>query len=189
MSLLSREQVVKSWYAKNPAISFFDLLFALKQHKSISTEYGLNVSIEQHWRFGDPHKKTAAPDRHDYEIAMVSGRETLPGPDWHKLYRWLVSQSSAFLPYHTVYLVTDNRDLQSDKVKSVPGLSHWPMVAAWWKERLRYVGPYGELTTVVFVHISADTGLHKVHPTWAVRKADSLRNLLGSASRTSSLTH
>ena len=41
------------------------------------------------------------------------------------------------------------------------------MVAAWWKERLRYVGPYGELTTVVFVHISADTGLHKVHPTWA----------------------
>ena len=167
MSLLSREQVVKSWYAKNPNISFFDLLFALEQHKSISTEYGLNVSIEQHWRFGDPHKKTAAPDRHDYEIAMVDGRETVPGPDWHKLYRWLVSQSSAFLPYHTVYLVTDNRDLQSDTVKSVPGLSHWPMVAAWWKERLRYVGPYGEHTTVVFVHISADTGLHKVHPTWA----------------------
>ena len=167
MSLLSREQVAKSWYEKNPNISFFDLLYAIEQHKSISTEYGLNVSIEQHWRFGDPHKKTAAPDRHDYEIAMVDGSETLPGPDWHKLYRWLVSQSSAFLPYHTVYLVTDNRDLQSDKVKSVPGLSHWPMVAAWWKERLRYVGPYGELTTVVFVHISADTGLHKVHPTWA----------------------
>ena len=167
MSLLSREQVVKSWYAKNPAISFLDLLYALEQHKSISTEYGLNVSIEQHWRFGDPHKKTAEPDRHDYEIAMVNGSETPPGPDWHKLYRWLVSQSSAFLPYHTVYLVTDNRDLQSDKVKSVHGLSHWPMVAAWWKERLRYVGPYGELTTVVFVHISADTGLHKVHPTWA----------------------
>ena len=158
---------MKSWYAKNPNISFFDLLFALEQHESISTEYGLNVSIEQHWRLGDPHKKTAAPDRHDYEIAMVGGRETLPGPDWHKFYRWLVSQSRAFLPYHTVYLVTDNRDLQSDKVKSEPGLSHWPMVAAWWKERLRYVGPYGELTTVVFVHISADTGLHKVHPTWA----------------------
>ena len=167
MSLLSREQVTKSWYEKNPNISFFDLLYAIEQHKSISTEYGLNVSIEQHWRFGDPHKKTAAPDRHDYEIATVDGNEALPGPDWHKLYRWLVSQSSAFLPYHTVYLVTDNRDLQSDKVKSVSGLSHWPMVAAWWKERLRYVGPYGELTTVVFVHISADTGLHKVHPTWA----------------------
>ena len=100
MPLLSREQVMKSWYAKNPDISFFDLLFALEQHKSISTEYGLNVSALEVWR---PHKKTAAPDRHDYEIAMVSGRETSPGPDWHKLYRWLVSQSSAFLPYHTVY--------------------------------------------------------------------------------------
>ena len=49
MSLLSREQVVKTWYAKNPAISFLDLLYALEQHKSISTEYGLNVSIEEHW--------------------------------------------------------------------------------------------------------------------------------------------
>ena len=76
MSPLSREQAVKSWYAKNPTISFFDLLYALEQHKSISTEYGLTVSIEQHWRFGDPHKKTAAPDRHDCEIAMVNGRET-----------------------------------------------------------------------------------------------------------------
>ena len=142
MSLLSREQVAKSWYEKNTNIRFLDLLYAIEQHKSISTEYGLNASIEQHWRFGDPHKKTASPDRHDYDIAMVDGSETLPGPDWHKLYRWLVSQSSAFLPYHTVYLVTDNRDLQSDEVKSVPGLSHWPMVAAWWKERLRYVGPY-----------------------------------------------
>ena len=41
------------------------------------------------------------------------------------------------------------------------------MVAAWWKERIRYVGPYGERTTVVFIPISADTGLDKVHPTWA----------------------
>ena len=28
-------------------------------------------------------------------------------------------------------------------------------------------GPYGEHTTVVFVPISADTGLDKLHPTWA----------------------
>ena len=79
--------------------------------------------------------------------------ETLPGPDWHKLYRWLVSQSSAFLPYHTVYLVTDNRDLQSDKVKSVPGLSHWPMVAAWWKERYACVFLF---PTINFALIDSD---------------------------------
>ena len=66
-----------------------------------------------------------------------------------------------------MYLVTDNRDLQSEIVHTSPGLSHWPKVAAWWKERIRYVGPCGELTTVVFVHISADTGLDRVHPTWA----------------------
>ena len=35
------------------------------------------------------------------------------------------------------------------------------------QERIRYVGPYGELTTVAFVPMSADTGLDKVHPTWA----------------------
>ena len=54
MSLLSREQVLKSWYTKNPSVGFLDLLYALEQHKSISTEYGLNVSVHQHWRFGDP---------------------------------------------------------------------------------------------------------------------------------------
>ena len=41
------------------------------------------------------------------------------------------------------------------------------MVAAWWKEKIKYVGPYGEHTTVVFVPISSDTGLERVHPTWA----------------------
>ena len=66
-----------------------------------------------------------------------------------------------------MYLVTDNRDLQADEVQTTPGLAHWPKVAAWWQERIRYVGPYGELTTVVFVHISEDTGLDRVHPTWA----------------------
>ena len=48
-----------------------------------------------------------------------------------------------------------------------PGLAHWPAVAAWWKERIKYTGPYAELTTVVFVPISGDTGLDRVHPTWA----------------------
>ena len=36
-----------------------------------------------------------------------------------------------------------------------------------WKERLQFTGPYGECTTVVFVPIGLDTGLTKVHPTWA----------------------
>ena len=93
--------------------------------------------------------------------------EVTPGPVWHSLYRWIISQADEFLAFQTVYLITDNRDLLAATVSSTAGLSHWPMVAAWWKERIRYVGPYGERTTVVCVPISADTGLSKVHPTWA----------------------
>ena len=59
--------------------------------------------------------------------------ETTPGPDWHKLYRWIVSQALV-LPFRTMYLITDNRDLVPDEVKTTPGLGHWPMVAAWWQE-------------------------------------------------------
>ena len=76
-----------------------------------------------------------------------------------------MSQAAEFLAFQTVYLITDNRDLLADAVASTPGLGHWPMVAAWWKERIRYVGPYGEHTTVVFVPY-LQTG-EKVHPTWA----------------------
>ena len=97
----------------------------------------------------------------------MNGIEVAPGPNWHSLYRWVVSQAAEFLAFQTVYLVTDNRDLLADTVANTPGLGHWPMVAAWWKERIQYVGPYGERTTVVFVPISADTGLDRVHPTWA----------------------
>ena len=100
-------------------------------------------------------------------IKIVNGIEVAPGPNWHSLYRWVVSQAAEFLAFQTVYLVTDNRDLLADTVANTPGLGHWPMVAAWWKERIQYVGPYGERSTVVFVPISADTGLDRVHPTWA----------------------
>ena len=58
--------------------------------------------------------------------------------------------ASEFLSFETEYLIADNRDLLADMVNTDPRLSHWPVVAAWWKERIKYVGPYGEHTTVVF---------------------------------------
>ena len=167
MELLTRQQAEQTWFEPDPRAQFDDLLEALGLYKDISTEYGLNQTVHHQWRFGDPHKKSGEPDRHDYEIKVVNGVEVAPGPNWHSLYRWVVSQAAEFLSFQTVYLITDNRDLLADMVASTSGLSHWPMVAAWWKERIRYVGPYGEHTTVVFVPISADTGLDKVHPTWA----------------------
>jgi hypothetical protein len=167
MELLTRQQAEQTWFEPDPNAQFDDLLEALGLYKDISTEYGLNQTVHHQWRFGDPHKKSGEPDRHDYEIKVVNGVEVAPGPNWHSLFRWVVSQAAEFLAFQTVYLITDNRDLLADAVASTPGLGHWPMVAAWWKERIRYVGPYGEHTTVVFVPISADTGLDKVHPTWA----------------------
>ena len=167
MALLTRQQAAQSWVEADPTVQFGELLRALEHYKDISTEYGLNLTVQHGWRFGDPHKKTAAPDRHDYDIKLSDGIELSPGPQWHNLYRWIVSQADEFLPFDTVYLITDNRDLLAGTVKQNPGLSHWPVVAAWWKERIKYVGPYGEHTTVVFVPITADTGLERVHPTWA----------------------
>ena len=166
MELLTRQQADQTWFEPDPRAQFDDLLEALGLYKDISTEYGLNQTVHHQWRFGDPHKKSGEPDRHDYEIKVVNGVEVAPGPNWHSLYRWVVSQAAEFLAFQTVYLITDNRNLLADAVASTPG-GHWPMVAAWWKERIQYVGPYGERTTVVFVPISADTGLDKVHPTWA----------------------
>ena len=58
--------------------------------------------------------------------------------------------ASEFLSFETEYLIADNRDLLADTVNTDPRLSHWPVVAAWWKERIKYVGPYGKHTTVVF---------------------------------------
>lgn len=66
-----------------------------------------------------------------------------------------------------MYVITDNRDLVDSDVASQAGLAHWPVVAAWWSEWVKYVGPYKERTTVLFVPIDVDTGLAYVHPTWA----------------------
>ena len=147
MDLLTRQQAQHHWFEADSRAKFDDLLQALGLYKDISTEYGLNQSVHQQWRFGDPHKKSGDPDRHDYEIKVEDGVEVAPGPVWHSLYRWIISQADEFLAFQTVYLITDNRDLLAATVSSTAGLSHWPMVAAWWKERIQYVGPYGERTT------------------------------------------
>ena len=141
MELLTRQQAEQTWFEPDPNAQFDDLLEALGLYKDISTEYGLNQTVHHQWRFGDPHKKSGEPDRHDYEIKVVNGIEVAPGPNWHNLYRWVVRQAAEFLAFQTVYLITDNRDLLADAVANTPGLGHWPMVAAWWKERLQYVGP------------------------------------------------
>ena len=53
MDLLTRQQAQDHWFEANPRAKFDDLLEALDLYKDISTEYGLNQSAHQHWRFGD----------------------------------------------------------------------------------------------------------------------------------------
>jgi len=74
MDLLTRQQAQHHWFEADPRAKFDDLLQALGLHKDISTEYGLNQSVHQQWQFGDPHKKSGDPDRHDYEIKVVGWR-------------------------------------------------------------------------------------------------------------------
>ena len=121
MALLIRQQAAQSWVEADPMVQFGELLHALEHYKDVSTEYGLNLSVQHGWRFGDPHKKTAAPDRHDYDIKHSDGIELSPGPRWHNLYRRIVSQASEFLSFETVYLITDNRDLLANTVTTNPG--------------------------------------------------------------------
>jgi len=111
--------------------------------------------------------KMGQPDVQDYEIALTEDGEVAPGPHWRHLFRWLVAQAHEILDFDSVYIITDNRDPVSSAVDSQPGLAHWPAVAAWWSDRIKYLGPYQEKTTVLFVPICADTELSRVHPTWA----------------------
>ena len=58
---------------------------------------------------------------HYYDIKHSDGIELSPGPRWHNLYRWIVSQASEFLSFETVYLITDNRDLLANTVIRIRG--------------------------------------------------------------------
>ena len=71
---------VHFWTPVQRKTEFDDLLEALGLYKDISTEYGLNQTVHHQWRFGDPHKKSGEPVRHDYEIKVVNGVEVAPGP-------------------------------------------------------------------------------------------------------------
>lgn len=145
-NLLSRQNQEPTWHEADPALDVMSLLQSLGTVKDIPTRYGLNGS-----RLGDPHKKLGEPD--DYPIARNERGEVEPGPAWQLLFRWLIGHSQEILDYDSVYIVTDNHDLVDAEPTKCPGLAHWPLVAAWWKERVQHVGPYKERTTVFFVPI------------------------------------
>ena len=74
---LDGQQAAQSWVEVDPTVQF-GKLHALKHHKDISTEYGLNLTVQHDWCFGDSHKKTVLADRHDYDIKISDGRARAP---------------------------------------------------------------------------------------------------------------
>ena len=62
--------------------------------------------------------------------------------------------------------MVDNRELANHK-RQDPSLPHWPAAARWWHSRLKLMGPHKQKTELLLFPISATTGLHHVHPTWA----------------------
>ena len=91
------------------------------------------------------------------------------GPNSVRLHPWsmtLQEKCGYLLEFDTVYVMVDNRNL-AEHTRQDPSLPHWPAAARWWHSRLKLIGPHKEKTELLLFPISATTGLHHVHPTWA----------------------
>ena len=70
------------------------------------------------------------------------------------------------MAFNTVYVMVDTRNLMAHGTAQ-DGLPHWPAAVAWWHSRVQLMGPHQEKTELLFFPASEETGLHRVHPTWA----------------------
>ena len=110
---------------------------------------------------GDPGAKFGATAPLEYETTGDVGH-----PHWEAIFEYILRQCGYLLEFDTVYVVVDNRNLAEHK-RQDPSLPHWPAAARWWHSRLKLIGPHKEKTELLLFPISATTGLHHVHPTWA----------------------
>ena len=110
---------------------------------------------------GDPGAKFGASAPLEYEVIGELGH-----PHWELIFEYVLRQCGYLVEFHTVYVMVDNRELANHK-RQDPSLPHWPAAARWWHSRLKLIGPHKEKTELLLFPISATTGLHHVHPTWA----------------------
>ena len=88
-------------------------------------------------------------------------------PIWKDILGYILSSCSYLTAFDTVYVMVDTRNLTAHGTAQ-DGLPHWPAAAAWWHSRLQLIGPNQEKTELLFFPACEQTGLHRVHPTWAV---------------------
>ena len=110
---------------------------------------------------GDPGAKFGASAPLEYEVTGEIGH-----PHWELIFEYVLRHCGYLVEFHTVYVMVDNRELANHKRRD-PSLPHWPAAARWWHSRLKLIGPRKEKTELLLFPISATTGLHHVHPTWA----------------------
>ena len=110
---------------------------------------------------GDPGAKFGATAPLEYDTTGEVGH-----PHWEAIFEYILRQCGYLLDFHTVYVMVDNRNL-AEHTRQDPSLPHWPAAARWWHSRLQLIGPHKEKTELLLFPISATTGLHHVHPTWA----------------------
>ena len=110
---------------------------------------------------GDPGARFGAAAPLEYEVTGEIGH-----PHWELIFEYVLRQCGYLVDFHTVYVMVDIRELANHK-RQDPSLPHWPAAARWWHSRLKLIGPHKEKTELLLFSISAATGLHHVHPTWA----------------------
>ena len=87
-------------------------------------------------------------------------------PTWKDIFCHILKHCAYLVDFDTVYVMVDTRNLAAHST-SQQGLPHWPAAVAWWRSRLRLVGPRKEKTEFFFFPATEQTRLHHVHPTWA----------------------
>ena len=85
---------------------------------------------------------------------------------WKDIFRHILKECSYLTAFNTVYVMVDTRNLMAHGTAQ-DGLPHWPAAVAWWRSRVQLIGPHQEKTELLFFPAAEETGLHRVHPTWA----------------------
>ena len=98
----------------------------------------------------------------DVEDANGKLHPTFSQVDRMSLFHWITEHISWLPQFDTVYVFVDNRALAGANPPD-----YWPLLAPWIQARCGVIGPQGEKTTAIHFPITAETGLHQVHYTWA----------------------
>ena len=134
--------------------------------KEIETPLGMD-DTQQMWRWADVGARRMPCTALSYPTLEVEGPNGKLHPvfgqvDRIRLFHWITEHLSWLPQFDTVYVFVDNRALAGADPPE-----YWPWLAPWIQARCNVIGPHGEKTTAIHFPITAETGLHQVHYTWA----------------------